>query len=180
MRAHDSTFTSCIKLFCYHKVKCNIIKNRACTLMSALDHEHSDAQMDEQSATRIHTHIDTRVTGAVLEASQRRFVIQSSLLWQTHRLLTLSLSPSLSFPNLFSLFSSLSYLNVAVTHFHMMCRATISPCCIGSFSIASVFAPTICCISSVSNGTVPTAVESAVDWRESVMDQKRIRENHIN
>lgn len=160
-----------LSFFCYHKVKCNIIKNGACTLMSALDHEHLDAQMDEQSAG-IHTHRDTRVSGAVLEASQRRFVIQSSLLWQTHRLLTLSLPLSLCSLFFFSLFSSLSNWNVVVAHFHRMCGVSISPCCIGSFSIASVFAPTICCISIVSNGIVPTAVESAVDWRENMMIRK--------
>lgn len=46
--------------------------------MSASDHEHLDAQMDAHAYT--HTHRDTRVSGAVLEAGQSCFVIESSLL----------------------------------------------------------------------------------------------------
>lgn len=94
--------------------------------MSALDHEHLDAQMDAQSGTRIHMHRDTRVSGAVLEASQCCFVIESSLLWQIHCLLTLSLSLFLSlarsvFPMFFCSFSpSLIWMS----------RWPISTCCV--------------------------------------------------
>lgn len=155
--------------FCYHKVKCNIIKNRGCTLMSALDHEHLDAQMNAQSGTCIHMHRDTRVSGAVLEASQCCFVIESSLLWQTHCLFNPPFFFSL-FPS-FLLFFSFSHLNVAVylTLLHWQLRYCLSLC--SNYLLHQ---------QRVSSGTVPTAVESAVDWRESMMDQRGIRDYHIS
>lgn len=76
MRTHDSAFTTCIIFFCYHKANCNMIKTWL----------YFDVCFGSWMlrCTRIHTYRDTRVSGAVLEASQRCFVIESSLLWQTH------------------------------------------------------------------------------------------------
>lgn len=88
IRAHDFAFTSSIRLVCYHKAICNISKNSGCALTSASDPECWDAQMDAHT----YTCIETRVSGAVLEACQCCFVIESSLLWQTRCLFHFFLS----------------------------------------------------------------------------------------
>lgn len=112
--------------------------------MSAPDPEHSGAQMDAYA----HTSTETRVCLVQCWKPARAALSLKAVYCDRHTAFSLPhfLPPcSPSFP----LFLLLSHLNVAVAHFHMLCRARHLPCCIGSFGIASVWAWGICCINDV-------------------------------
>lgn len=75
----------------------------------------------------------------------------------------------------FPLFPALTHLNVAVTHFHMLLRPSISHCCTGCFVFASAFAPAFYCISSVFLVVRHSPdMKSTVDWGERLKDQREI------
>lgn len=110
--------------------------------MSALDPEHLDTQMDAHA----YTCIETRVCLVQCWKPATAALSLKAVYCDRHTAFSPSLSPcSLSF----SLFFSLFHLNVAVAHLHMLCKALIPPCCIGSFGIASAWVSAICCISRV-------------------------------
>lgn len=116
MRAHDSAFTSA----CYHKAKCNAIKNSGCTLMSAPRHEHLDAQMDPHA----HTCIEARVCLVQCWKPASAALSLKAVYCDRHTAFSLSLSPCS--PS-FTVFLSPSGLNGAVAHFHMLRGALSHP-----------------------------------------------------